>query len=151
MSTVPEAIVADNAACGLPFPVLPMPLPDCLQFLTHEEVLSIGATGKTAGKLLPNSPDIMNDPTIISSHGREHAQAPYSKFKVGAALNRYNAVIYGANVESASYGLALRRTRRHFQGPHLCTIRLKKWLSPQKVAPPHVVPVDKSSPNMPRT
>ena len=52
----------------------------------------------------------MNDPINIISEAmkaREHAQAPYSKFKVGAALlTDTNAVIHGAYVESASYGLS---------------------------------------------
>ncbi len=37
---------------------------------------------------------------------RTHAVAPYSRFKVGAALlTRAGEIITGANVESASYGL----------------------------------------------
>lgn len=37
---------------------------------------------------------------------RETAVAPYSKFKVGAALlTNAGSIIHGANVESASYGL----------------------------------------------
>jgi cytidine deaminase len=41
-----------------------------------------------------------------AARAREHAVAPYSKFKVGAALLTKNGdIISGANVESASYGL----------------------------------------------
>ena len=41
-----------------------------------------------------------------TAKAREGAVAPYSKFKVGAALlTRSGEIITGANVESASYGL----------------------------------------------
>ena len=39
---------------------------------------------------------------------REHAVAPFSKFKVGAALETADgAIITGCNIENASYGLTI--------------------------------------------
>jgi cytidine deaminase len=39
--------------------------------------------------------------------GRAHAYAPYSRFTVGAAVATDAGVFRGANVENASYGLAI--------------------------------------------
>lgn len=50
----------------------------------------------------------INKPELIraAARAREHAVAPYSQFKVGAALlTKSGKIISGANVESASYGL----------------------------------------------
>jgi cytidine deaminase len=47
-----------------------------------------------------------HDLVRAAARARQQAVAPYSKFKVGAALlTRSGKVITGANVESASYGL----------------------------------------------
>lgn len=61
-----------------------------------------------------------------AARARQRAVAPYSKFKVGAALlTKSGSIVSGANVESASYGLtccaervalfsALTSGRKHF-------------------------------------
>ena len=44
----------------------------------------------------------------IALKAREYARAPYSKFKVGAALLGSSGKVYtGSNVESSSYGLTI--------------------------------------------
>ena len=44
----------------------------------------------------------------IARQVREHAHAPYSKFKVGAALESADGRIFtGCNVENSSYGLSM--------------------------------------------
>ena len=49
-----------------------------------------------------------NELAELASKARLHAYAPYSKFKVGAALLADNGAIYtGCNVENASYGMSL--------------------------------------------
>ena len=67
------------------------------------------------------------EPLVTAARqAREHAMAPYSHFKVGAALETADGVIItGCNVENASYGLtvcaervamfkALSEGHRHF-------------------------------------
>jgi len=47
-----------------------------------------------------------HDLVRAAAKARQRAVAPYSKFKVGAALlTRTGEIVTGANVESASYGL----------------------------------------------
>jgi len=50
----------------------------------------------------------MKDLIAAAAAVREHAHAPYSRYQVGAAVRGASGKIYvGANVENASYGLAL--------------------------------------------
>ena len=65
---------------------------------------------------------------------REHAYAPYSGFKVGAALLTKNGKIYeGANIENASYSLTNCAERTAFfkavcnSGSNKSKARLIPW------------------------
>src|SRR5215469_18188434 len=50
----------------------------------------------------------MNDLAAAALAAREHAHAPFSKFKVGAALEDESGRIHtGCNVENATYGLTV--------------------------------------------
>jgi len=52
----------------------------------------------------------LDDSALVAAavHAREFARAPFSKFKVGAALETARgAVITGCNVENATYGLTM--------------------------------------------
>jgi cytidine deaminase len=50
----------------------------------------------------------LSDLVALARQARERAQAPFSRFKVGAALRtRAGEVVTGCNIESASYGLTM--------------------------------------------
>jgi cytidine deaminase len=50
----------------------------------------------------------LRDLALLAREARQRASAPFSRFKVGAALRtRAGEVVTGCNVESASYGLTM--------------------------------------------
>lgn len=52
---------------------------------------------------MTTSPDLVK----LAIEAQKSAYAPYSKFRVGAALRANGKTFVGANVENASYGLAI--------------------------------------------
>lgn len=60
--------------------------------------------GAPAAKLAPRDRELV----AYARRARQRAHAPYSKFKVGAALRtREGEIVTGCNIENASYGLTL--------------------------------------------
>jgi cytidine deaminase len=51
----------------------------------------------------------MSDPLVVAARqAREHAHAPFSRFKVGAALETADGqIVTGCNVENSTYGLTI--------------------------------------------
>jgi cytidine deaminase len=56
----------------------------------------------------PEAPPDLRDLARLARGARRRAHAPFSRFKVGAALRaRSGEIVTGCNVENASYGLTL--------------------------------------------
>jgi cytidine deaminase len=59
-------------------------------------------------KRAAETPPDLRELTKLARAARKNAVAPYSKFKVGAALQlRDGSIVTGCNIENATYGLTL--------------------------------------------
>lgn len=65
-------------------------------------------TAKRRGKNDRPRRSVLAAMTALAREARERARAPYSRFKVGAALKtRTGEIVTGCNMENASYGLTM--------------------------------------------
>ena len=65
------------------------------------------ASGRRAKRALPTR-SMLAAMSALAREARERAHAPYSRFKVGAALKtRTGEIVTGCNIENASYGLSM--------------------------------------------
>jgi cytidine deaminase len=59
-------------------------------------------------KTKPKPPQGLHELALLARRARKLAHAPFSKFKVGAALRTVDGeIVTGCNIENASYGLTL--------------------------------------------
>jgi len=60
------------------------------------------------GPARPPTRSMLAAMTALAREARERARAPYSRFRVGAALKtRTGEIVTGCNIENASYGLSM--------------------------------------------
>ncbi len=66
------------------------------------------ATARRATRPRPPTRSMLKAMAALAVEARERAQAPYSGFRVGAALKtRTGEIVTGCNIENASYGLSM--------------------------------------------
>jgi len=70
--------------------------------------MSRGKTAARGTRRARPSRAALRELAALALEARRRAQAPYSKFKVGAALRtRGGLIVTGCNIENASYGLSM--------------------------------------------
>jgi homotetrameric cytidine deaminase len=94
--------------------------------------------GKNNGPL-----EVEHELLVRARAAAAHAYAPYSKFRVGAALRTATGAIFaGCNVENASYGLTNCAERTAIfsavaaEGPHMRLIAIAIYVDSPQTFPP---------------